>query len=316
MEMEKVLIMGGSYFIGKHVVNQLKQSFEVYVLNRGNQPFHDDSIHELVCDRNDTDKLIKVLSPYAFQYVVDISGYNKTQSMHLVQALKLTSLKKFVYISTSAAYNMSVLTPPFKEEDLLGGPSLFKDYAKNKIESEQYLINHLREDQLIIFRPPIVYGEDNYILRERLMFYLIENQMNIYVPSSNNLLSFVYVKDLALNVDQGLKGIIPSGIYNVGHREPLSFSAWAHLCAKVMHKEASIVFVDAKNPLLDIKHYFPFYAQDIVVSVDKIKTYAPYETAIEDGLKKAYQDYLNLKEGVTLPKEMLSMRNLIEELKQ
>ena len=312
--MKKALIMGGSYFIGKHVVDALKKDYQVTVLNRGSNPLNDPLINEITCDRNDGTLLKSLLKNTPFHYVVDISGYTKTQSELLLDALDLNSLETFVYISTSAAYNIQVLTPPFKETDALGGDSPFKDYAKNKIEAEQYLTQKLSEKALIIFRPPIVYGEDNYILRERLAFYLVEHNLPIYVPKSDNTLSFVYVKDLAQEVKLSLQGNIPSGIYNVGNTSPLTFTQWVNLCAKVMKKSPVIVYVDEKNPLLDVRYYFPFFTYDNILSVKKIKTYSPSETPFETGLKRAYDDYLTLEEPIKIPQKMLKMRETIKAI--
>ncbi|MFH5881048.1 NAD-dependent epimerase/dehydratase family protein [Liberiplasma polymorphum] len=312
--MKKVLVMGGSYFIGKHIVNSLKKDYEVTVLNRGNKPFNDSLVHELVCDRNDEGLLKEVLSPYMFNYVIDISGFTKHQSALLLNALDLCQLEKFIYISTSAAYNIQVLTPPFKEGDLTGGDSPFKDYAKNKLEAEAYLLNTIDNDKLIILRPPLVYGEDNYILRERLIFYLLDNDLPIYIPSSNNLVSFVYVKDLAQDIKRLIENIIPVGLYNVGNKHPHSFKHWVELCAKVMDKSPNIVFVDPKDTRFELRYYFPFFDYDNVLSVEKIKQFSPNETPMEDGLKKAFLDYLTVKDTIKLPEKMRLMREKINEL--
>jgi nucleoside-diphosphate-sugar epimerase len=312
--MKKVLVVGGSYFIGKHVVTLLKETFEVYVLNRGTRPFHDAKVNELVCDRNDAEQLKKVLSSFSFNYIVDISGYTKDQSVMLLDALNLNALETFVYISTSAVYNQHDITPPFKEDDALGGESPFKAYAKNKIESEMFLLEALEHEKLVIFRPPIVYGEDNYILRERLAFHLIEHDLPIYIPASDNHLSFVYVKDLAHEIKFGFDGMIPGGIYNIGNQKALSFTEWANLCAKTMGKSAKIVYVDAKHPSLDVRYFFPFFDYDNILSVEKIKRYSPNETSFEVGLKNAYQDYLSLSEPIVMPDQMIEMRKKIYDL--
>ena len=312
--MKKVLIMGGSYFIGKHVVNALKKDYEVYVLNRGNHPFNDPLIHELICDRNDQEKLTTVLSSYRFHYIVDISGYTAIQSTILLHALNTNLLEKYVYISTSAVYQDKTESIPYKEDDALGGLSFAKDYAINKIEAENTLKARLKPHQLVIFRPPYVYGEDNYILRERLIFYLIEHNLPVYIPKSNNRFSLVYVNDLAKEVKLSFEGKIPSGTYNVGNKDSLTFKEWVTLCAKVMKKEAILVFIDVNNHQLKVHHFFPYVDIDLVLNVDKIKAYSPLETPFDIGLELAYQDYLTLKEPLTLPEKMIKTRAKISQL--
>jgi nucleoside-diphosphate-sugar epimerase len=310
--MKKVLVMGGSYFIGKHVVYALKNDYEVYVLNRGNKPFSDPLVRELICDRNDEKALKEVLSAYKFNYVVDISGFNMFQSKSLIESLHLEDLERFVYISTSAAYNIEIGKSPFKETDPIGGESPAKEYATNKIEAEKHLSSVLGNDRLVIFRPPVVYGEDNYILRERLIYYLIENLLPIYIPKSNNPFSLVYVRDLAQNVKDAIQGMIPSGLYNLGHSQTLNFTEWVNLCAKVMNKTANIVYVDAKPLSLDVRLFFPYIDIDAILVVDKLKAFSPNETDHEVGLKRAYDDYLTLDSPIQMTEKMQNARELIQ----
>ena len=307
--MKKVLVMGGSRFIGKHIVTMLKDHYEVIVLNRGNVSLNDPLVHELVCDRNHLAELKDLLAPYRFEYVIDISGYTASQSEGLVQSLDLSQLKTFVYISTSATYDMAAGLAARKETDPIGGDSPTGDYAKNKIEAEHYLNRVFREDQLVIFRPPVVYGEDNYILRERLMFHLIEHDLPVYVPKSNNVLSLVYVRDLARDVKLACDGVIPGGIYNVGNQTPLTLVEWVKLCAKVMNKTANIVLVDVKEHALEARYFFPYIDLDWVLSVDKIKAFAPQETPYEVGFKRAYDDYVALESPIQMPEKMKAMRS-------
>ncbi len=310
--MKNVLIMGGSYFIGKHVVNTLKHDYKVYILNRGTHPFNDKQVHELICDRNDALKLKEVLSPYRFDYVVDISGITQAQSDNLINALDLSTIKKFIYISSSAVYHINKAKAPFKEGDPLGGDSPFKAYADHKREAEMHLKNRLSKNIFIALRPPFVYGENNYVLRERLMFKLIEEAQPIYVPSSNNQVHFVYVRDLALHVKEAIEDIIPPGIYNVGDSQALSFEAWVNACAKVVKKSANILFINPDDYALKATDFFPFFDYDNVLSVSKIKQYSKTETPFSKGLENAYKDYQLIRETVLLKKSMENARDTIK----
>ena len=311
--MKKLLVMGGSYFIGKHVVELLKNTYAIFVLNRGTHPFNDSNITEIICDRNDPELMKSVLKPFKFDYVVDISGFTKAQSEILVNALRVDSIKKFVYISTSAVYNINAKSAPYNETDPLGGDSPFKNYAKRKIEAESYLSRVFNENILTIFRPPLVYGEDNYVLRERLIFYLLENNLPIYYPDSNNLIQFVYVKDLAHNVFSALKGTVPGGIFNVGDNQGIRFKEWVKACANVVGVEANIVPVNLTSVSLDSVDFFPFFDYDNVLEVHKIKTYDPTETTLDMGLSAAYNDYKLLEVSLKIPDKMKSSWNLLNK---
>ena len=73
--MKKVLIMGGSYFIGRTLVDHmLGEGYDVFTVNRGSRPVWDVRIQNLVCDREDKERLKQILRPHRFDYVVDVSG--------------------------------------------------------------------------------------------------------------------------------------------------------------------------------------------------------------------------------------------------
>jgi nucleoside-diphosphate-sugar epimerase len=314
--MKKLLIMGGSYFIGKHVVNQVKNRFDTYVLNRGKKPLNDDLVKELYADRNDLGQMKSVLLNHQFDYMIDISAINQSQLEILFQSTDLSGVRRFIFISSSAVYNIKELKIPFKETDALGGETPFKSYAHHKIEAENFLSQNLDESQLIIFRPPIVYGEDNYVLRERLIFHLIEQHHPIYVPKTNNTIQFVYAKDLAVQIHEALTEIMPPGIYNVGDSQGVSFYHWIHLIEKVMGMRAEVIFVDHQNLKIDIRSFFPFFDYDNVLDVSKIKTYSQVETPMLIGLKNAYQDYQQLKEPIVLPDALIEGLTKVRELLQ
>ena len=312
--MEKLLIMGGSYFIGKGIVEQLKDSFDTFVLNRGNRPLNDPKVTELKADRNNPDEMKSALANYNFHYIVDVSGLNRLHEEILINSIEMNKIKKFVFISSSAVYNIQKLTAPFKEDDELGGESPFRDYARNKVEAELYLSSVIGKDKLIMLRPPVVYGEENYVLRERLIFKMIEENMKIYIPSTNNRIQFVYANDLAIQIKETLFNKIPPGIYNVGNLVAPHFEEWVRLCEQVVGKNAIIEFIDTKKLGIEAKSFFPFFDYDNILSVEKIRKYSDIETDMIEGLKRAYEDYLVIKDTLIIPEKLSNTLNKLDQM--
>lgn len=59
---KQVLVMGGSYFIGKKIVDVLlNNNYSVYTLNRGTKENIDKRIINLKCDRNNREQMNKIL---------------------------------------------------------------------------------------------------------------------------------------------------------------------------------------------------------------------------------------------------------------
>jgi nucleoside-diphosphate-sugar epimerase len=312
--MKKLLIMGGSYFIGKRVVNICKNLFDTYVLNRGNKPLNDPQVTELIADRNNLDEMKKALKNLDFDFIVDVSGLNRHQEEILIDSINIHKVQKFAFVSSSAVYNIEKLVAPFKEDEELGGKSPFADYAKNKIEAETYLSTVINKESLVIFRPPVVYGEENYVLRERLIFKMIEEDMTVYIPDSNNRIQFVNVSDLAMQIKESLLSIIPFGVYNVGDYDALHFDEWVHLCGQVVGKKANIVFVDTKKHQIETRLFFPFFDYDNILNVDKIRKFSQIETKMMDGLKSAYLDYQSIKENVIVPEKMMMTYEVLNQI--
>ncbi len=310
--MQKLLIMGGSYFIGKHVIDALKDTHEIYVLNRGTHPLQSQAITQLVADRNDVAQMKNALSGHTFDAVIDISAFTQEQSVILLEALDTEALKHFIFISTAAVYGTKG-TPPYKESDSVDTKTNpFGDYAYNKIACETYLRSALGPI-LTILRPPFVYGEFNYILRERLLFHLLENEWPVYVPKSTNRIQFVYARDLAQTIKAVLEGAVPPDTYNVGDTTPITLVEWIHLCGYAAYKTPWIIEIDPAKTDVPVTHYFPFPDMEFHLDVSKINKFHPEKIVMLDGLKAAFNDYTQLSTPLSMPKRMIKARKQLSE---
>lgn len=145
--MKKVLVMGGSYFIGKKIAETLSTEFDVTVLNRGTrQPAPD--VRTIICDRNDREAMKNSLDGKDFDFVVDVSGTNDEHCRILCESLDFSSMDAFVFISSSAVYDVEHLHAPFAENDAL---------AENAFE------RFLSVRKNIAFKPDVTKNEEKII---------------------------------------------------------------------------------------------------------------------------------------------------------
>ncbi|MFC1925892.1 NAD-dependent epimerase/dehydratase family protein [Chloroflexota bacterium] len=201
--MKNILIIGGSYFIGRVFVEELQNHSEyaVHVLNRGNRTLNMPGVQEILCDRHDTDTLSRVVPPLDWDAVVDFCAYEPGDIAELLMNLP-GSVRHYIYISTATVYRDS-LTLPMKEDALklegpLPGPN--GDYAYKKWLAELKLEELCRERDItyVCLRPAFVYGKYNYAPRESYFFNIIAKDETIILPSSPQaLFSMVSVWDLA-----------------------------------------------------------------------------------------------------------------------
>lgn len=300
--MKRVLVIGGSYFIGKAITKELQNNgYNVTLLNRGSKLV--EGTKQLSCDRNDEKAMKSALQGKIFDHVVDVSGLNKEQAQILCNSIDVQELKNMVFISSSAVYDVEHLKARFREQDRLKKNKFWGQYGTDKIEAERTYWQFMEKNHipLVILRPPYVYGEENYVQRESFIFEHILRKEPVILPSTNKKLQFIYAKDLAVIVRTMLeKESSDCQIYNVGNPQYITAKEWVQLCAQAMGKSAEIVIFDYKKHGRNVREFFPFHDYDNVLNVDKIhQTFNIEETDMLTGLENAYQWFL--KERLQIP---------------
>lgn len=322
---KSVLVMGGSYFIGKLIVEELVQKgYRVYTLNRGTKPETNPAIYRILCDRNDPLKMKIALKGLAFDAVIDVCGLNQRQAEILTDALDCSSVVKFVFISSSAVYAVDHISPPYKETDRLEENRYWTFYGKDKIEAEAYYQKYFQplSANLVIVRPPYVYGEYNYVQRESFLFDHILNQMPVIIPAANCRLQFIYGRDLASVIARLLEiAALEHSVYNVGNRSSVTAKEWVSFCGAALQKRVEIIEYDHHAQRRCERDFFPFFNYDNVLDVSRIKALVPEETDFLEGLKHslawylANQDSIVFKESIQEhEKEILSELSLSNSL--
>ena len=96
----KLLILGGTVFVGRHVVEAaLARGHEVALFNRGRQNAH--LFPELEKLRGDRDGDLSVLRGRRFDAVIDVSGYTPTQ---VAATAAVLDVDHYTFISSISAY--------------------------------------------------------------------------------------------------------------------------------------------------------------------------------------------------------------------
>lgn len=300
---DKVLVLGGSYFVGRKLVEFLTvHGYAVTVLNRGTRPLSVEGVQQICCDRNDGEGMKRALAGKTFDYVIDVSWQDVSWVEKLCDALSFDGVKKMVFISSSAVYDVEYLQIPFVETDALAENKYWTFYGQGKIDAERYYSRFLREKktELVILRPPYIYGEYNYAQRESLIFRQLLEDKPVVIPKSNPKLQFIYTEDLAASVDVLLKmDTGKESIFNVGNTEAVTSKEWVENCAKVTGKVPEIMEVDYAGLGRNVRDFYPFFDYDNVLNVSKICEMIKRETAFEEGLKRSFAWFLENRENIT-----------------
>jgi len=226
----KILVIGGSYFLGKYFVELVKKDNEVTLLNRGNKPMNDASIKEIVGDRHaeETYSEIKGLS---YDVIVDFCAYQKGDIEFTVNQFDDKSFQ-YIFISTSDVYERGLNkeldeTAPFEKRDFPGEEGA---YIKGKISLEEELPQVAEKEGInyTVIRPAIIFGPDNYAPREDMYFFWIKNAKRIIHPSdATGEFQFAYVKDVAKAISLCMGNEkAKNAAFNVCNEEYMTYEKW------------------------------------------------------------------------------------------
>lgn len=247
---EKVLITGASGFLGFHLIEAaIANNLEVSAaVRKDSRIAHLQNLPVTITypDFTDIIKLRDAIISGQYAYVIHAAGVTKANSSkeyNLVNAQYAynlgkaadqakDSIKKFIFISSLAAIGPLKNTAETINETTPANP--VTSYGKSKLLAE----NMLQELTLplIILRPTAVYGP-----REKdifIMFKAIKKGIEIYLGKQNQLLSFIYVKDVA---NLAISALISdqNGVYNISDginytRYELAFHLKKYLNAKTI----------------------------------------------------------------------------------
>lgn len=190
--MIKILVLGGTQFIGRDLVETLMIN-ENYSLSLANRGISNTNLFNNLCklniDRNNKETCSKLIDN-EYDIVIDFSCYTETQFTNTIPYLRY---KKYIYISTSATRFPEQIRKNYKND-----PNY--SYYINKIEAEEYVVNNIKN--CVILRPPVVYGENDYTGRfytKDGIFYWKNDNRKAGISSET-----IYVKDITKTIIQHL----------------------------------------------------------------------------------------------------------------
>lgn len=308
--MKQILILGGTNFIGRNLVEKLLElkEFELTLFNR--QVTHTGlfpKLHKIKGDRNTAD--IDQIADKKWDYVIDLSCYFPNSLKQVLEAVK--SVEKYVFVSTCSVYdnehNQTLLRN--EEADILNcnarqatdeSPA---SYGNRKAECERILktsgIPH------VIFRPALVFGQ--YDPTDRMYYWLHQEKTKdlLLLPEKGKrVFSTTYVFDLVEAIIQSIKNENSKGVFNVVTHPKTSIDQITTLAGKHLNKEFSIIDAPAdfliENeisqwtdiPLWLKADYFTYSNQKMVDRLNVTPT--PFEIALGETI--AYYNSLNWPE--------------------
>lgn len=191
----KILVIGGTGFIGTHLVNKLVQAgHQVVIVARGQTQVTFAQVPMLHLNRKDIIRFQRSFYQENFDAIYDLVAYAPRDIIQIGAVFPYAL--RYIMVSTAAVYgaadskDIGETTPP--------APIPWHDYGRNKLLAEQELVRfpHLA---WIIVRPCVVYGPgDTHEPRASYFFKRISHDLPLVIPGNESIQNNdVYVEDLA-----------------------------------------------------------------------------------------------------------------------
>ncbi len=195
MKMKKVLVVGGTLFMGRHLVNDLiKKGYDVTIATRGNtKDDFGDKIKRLKLDRTNEESIRLALTGLSFDIVFDSLAYCSNEIKYLLETVKC---KRYIQISTASVYENRGLNTkedlfiPQNKELVYCNRTDFS-YGVVKQYAECSIVQDFSHIPAVRMRIPFVVGEDDYT--NRLFFYVdnIVNEKPMNITNINARIPFI-----------------------------------------------------------------------------------------------------------------------------
>jgi 2'-hydroxyisoflavone reductase len=193
-----ILILGGTGFIGPHLVDYaMQRGHRITLFNRGRTNTHlFPSVEKLVGDRNND---LSALEGRTWDAVIDNSGYSPRQVELSVQLLK-NACDQYLFTSTRSVY--TDYTQAVMDEDAPVGPNDIPEaewdgYGPNKVLAERAVQDGFGRRTLIT-RPPVIVGPGDRIDRFTYWVDRIDDGGDILIQGDyDDPIQFVDVRDLS-----------------------------------------------------------------------------------------------------------------------
>lgn len=297
---KKILIVGGTGFLGHHLAKKCKTQYIVtsISLNRPKREKQLKGVKYLIADISKKQELIKKINT-KFDIVVNLGGYidHKNRNLatkthfngckNLINFFKNKNIELFVQIGSSTEYGKQK-SPNF--ENMKGNPKTI--YAQSKLNASKYLINFSKKYNFpyVILRFYQVYGPEQK--QDRLIPMVINSCLEDLLfrcSSGVQKKDFLYITD-AINAISNCfnnKKVI-GNIVNIGSGQKISIKK---LILKIVKK---VGYGKPMFGVLGMRSDEPKDSYPNIKKAKKILIWKP-KISLEKGLRMTVSYYKNKK---------------------
>lgn len=251
--MKKVLILGGTQFIGRCLVEKLLHLdvYDITLFNRQKTEVNlFPRIKKIKGDRETDD--IRQIKKEKWDFVIDFSGYFPNYLENTLTYLN-NSLLKYIFISTCSVYDNNKYPWSIKDEHtktkkcsrLQRTDKSIDTYSNRKAECERIIIDSGID--YLIFRPSVVYGKYDYTDRFYYWLYQVKHKEALLLPNNGEgKFSLTYVYDLVDSIIEALSNNIKNNTYNVISVQKTSISEIINYASEIFNSKNELINVGSQ----------------------------------------------------------------------
>lgn len=298
---KRILITGGSGFIGKHLQKRLSD-YGVVISIIDKNPGHvaSASANVIQCDICDYERLKTVIQDISPEIVFHLAAYidrtsefkiirkvietNLVGTLNLLESLKDSSCKSVIIAGTSEEYGNN--RTPFRE-DYREDPVSPYSFSKVCVSYLAKTLFNIYRLPMIILRPTLAYGpgQNETMFIPALIKALLRNESFMMTPGEQTR-DFIYIDDLVnAYIKAGINGEHFGEIFNIGSGRPYKIKDVAYRIASFLKKE-SLLEIGAKDyRKAEIMSYY--------ADISKAKSCLDWvpQVDIDEGLKRTIESY-------------------------
>ncbi len=252
--MKKILILGGTGFVGRILTeNLIKQNINPVLFNRGKRtPGIFPELRHITGDRLNKDD-IKQIAGESWDVVIDFSCMFPVNLDEITDMLR-GNVGRYIFISTASVYPMddpAFWSSPVKEDaetlpctpEQKIDPEVMPTYGQKKAECERILLGKDWLDALI-FRPGLIYGRYDYTDRFYYWLYRVYNNSKILLPEGGReKFTATYSEDFAELIRLSIDIDKHNKVYNANTHSPETLKSYINNASMLLGKSPELVSV-------------------------------------------------------------------------
>ncbi len=259
--MTRLLVLGGSWFLGRAVVDDaLARGWEVTTFRRGQSGDDAPGATVIRGDRTDLEDVARLTSAGPWDAVLDTSGYVPRDVLAVARALDPV-VGRYVFVSTVSVYEGWPLEPLTEDSPVLdcpadAGPDFGYDavpgpsvYGFTKSGSERAVREVFGDSRSVAIRPGVILGPREYVGRLPWWLRRVQRGGQILAPGSpERSIQPVDVRDVAgFALDSAIGS---AGVFNVTAPGTDTMADFLDACRAVTGSDARFTWVTDESWLV------------------------------------------------------------------